>query len=270
MKSRLTPPVHEVKYAENMRGPISKHLKAMQTVTEEFDVFVNKTIDTVASEAPEFAKPFYESLSTLGVQLSKSFSSFCEKLAPILKGIDSISARREKTRDALKEYQDKLYVVRTKGETEKNIEAEKEALMKFAGELEELNRDSNNFVLAFLTLYLACSAQMVVELRPMEEAIAGMINNPDDPPLSKEEVELDALIQELEAEVDALDAKEEKKEEVEEKKEEVGEKKAEAEEKKEEVEEKKEEVEEKKEEVGEKKEEAEEKKEEVEEKKDSE
>ena len=207
MKSKLTPPVHEVKYAETMKSLVSKHLKSMQVVTDEFDVFVNKTIDIVASEAPEFAKPFYETLSTLHIQLSKSFKSFCEKLAPILRGADSIIARREKTRDALKEYQDRLYTVRTKGETEKNVEEEKKALLKFAQELEEMNRDSNDFVLAFLTLYLACSAQMIVELRPMEEAVAGMINNPDEPEMSKEEKELEELIKELESEVAELDRK---------------------------------------------------------------
>lgn len=203
MKSRLTPPVHEVKYASQMKSLLIKHLKGMKSVSEEIDVFVTKTLTYVSESAPEFVKPLYETFSTMELELSKSFKSFCEKLEPILKSTDSILDRREAVRLALREYQDKLWNVR-KTEDESTIEEEKNALLKFADQLENLNKDSNNFVLAFLTLYAACAAQMILDLKPMNDTISAIGSNPDAGEPTKEEQELDELIAELEKEVAQL------------------------------------------------------------------
>lgn len=203
MKSRLTPPVHEVKYAVQMKSLLLKHFKGIKSVTEEIDIFVEKTLSYVSSSAPEFVKPLYETFSTMQIELSKSFKSFCEKLEPILKSADSIIDRREAARIALREYQDKLWLVR-KTEDETTIEQEKQALLKFSEELENLNRDSNNFVIAFLTLYAACSAQMILDLKPMNDTLSAMGSNPETGDKTQEEHELDELIAELEKQVAEL------------------------------------------------------------------
>lgn len=203
MKSRLTPPVHEVKYAAQMKSLLVKHLKGIKSVAEEIDIFVAKTLTYVSESAPEFVKPLYETFGTMEIELSKSFKSFCEKLEPILKSTDSILDRREAARLALKDYQDKLWNVR-RTEDEATIEEEKNALLKFSDELENLNKDSNNFVLAFLSLYAACSAQMILDLKPMNDTISAIGSNPEVGETTKEEQELDELIAELEKEVAQL------------------------------------------------------------------
>jgi hypothetical protein len=158
-------------------------------------------MEIVSSASPETVNSSFETLTVVGSKLARSLLNFVQKIRPVLMCIDNIFVKRAKVCELLEFYQKKMAKVR-KGQTEKRIEKERIALLNFVASLKDMNQDSNNVVLAVLTLYAACCKQLVYDLSPVLDTLCSN-RYFEVEGLSNEEIELDQYIRNLQAEISA-------------------------------------------------------------------
>jgi hypothetical protein len=201
MRRFATPGVHDVDYAEKLKHALGNHTHSFTKTTDAIQTFLTKTLPLLTRSTPEHITPFYTSFIACGATLAKSLSDFPTRLQPLLDYLQRISEDHDHVCASLDIYQGALLAVR-KAATETAIDTEREALLRFVDDLVNLNRNSNGFPIALLTVYSASCRQAVYDLTPVLQSVEALqATPPDASTLSAEEVELAEYLTQLENEV---------------------------------------------------------------------
>jgi hypothetical protein len=204
MRRFATPGLHDIDYALKLKRELDDHSHSFTRTSESILTFLTRTIPILTRESADFINPFYSTFTDWATSLAKILNDFSKRLQPLFDYLSRFIADYAQVGVLLDSYQGTLLAVR-KVASEAAIGAERESLLAFVDALVKLNKDSNQFPIAVLTLYSAACRQAVYDLTPLVVSAREMISGVPEVEgvVSEEDTELAEFLTKLEGEIDS-------------------------------------------------------------------
>ena len=225
------PPIPNDDHVKSFSKSFSKHKQAIDDIENDLKNYYQKCLFSFSQSTIEELQPVYEKLIQSGVKFAESFGSFIQKFLPILKSASDLETKYSLMKQAFSNYVDNIRDFRNE-ETKENYEKEEKSLLDFVEKFTRFNTDSNSLSVCFLMLYVASITQLSYDASAFLQSLTKLIENLPQIEKSKEEAEVDQMIEQLEKEIA------EKKARIQQKKKEEQERRAKAEKEKQEKEQK--------------------------------
>ena len=197
------PPVRQIPGNDHIRYMdvnLRDHVSALNDVQSDFKDFFQRSLAKYAQTTPEELKPIYTKFIESGNKFAVSFGKFIKKFSSQIKNVTLLDQKYEIVKREFGNYCDDVKAIRTE-ETPALVEQEKKDLLRFVKSFTEYNNDSNAFISSFLLLYVNSINQLSADTEAFLQAITAQIESFTPLETTKEEKNLDSLIQKLEKEV---------------------------------------------------------------------